>query len=539
MIKVFLAEDEFVVREGIKNKIDWTAHGCEFCGEAGDGELAWSLIQKEQPDIVITDIKMPFMDGLVLARHIKADFPQTEIILLTGYEEFEYAQEAVRIGVARYLSKPISSENLIREVDAISEKILEKREERESARKYAEEMRERNELEKQEFFRNLVTGGRELSEILDDAKRLGIDIAAICYNVMLFRVWHPNDRGVETYSERRIDIDRDTRRIADEEGAIVFDRYLEGEAFLFKADGEAELKDALGRAKERITGLLAGRNVRYFGGIGEMVNRITDLPRSYAEASRAFAGRYFTENNEFLTSRSGEPVRERADFRLAEVDPRRVDKRQLQEFLYRGDPAETDYFLETFFEGLGKNALQSTMFRQYILMDSYFCLADFTENELHRERDEVELPDASGAGVADAQGAKDYISRIVRHALTLREETSSGRYREAVHEAIRYIEENYAQEDLTLNRLAAHVNFSPNHLSTIFRQETGQPFIRYLTDYRMDKARELLRLTAKKSSEISVLCGYRDPHYFSYLFKKTQGMTPTQFRESGMAEGHE
>ena len=99
-----------------------------------------------------------------------------------------------------------------------------------------------------------------------------------------------------------------------------------------------------------------------------------------------------------------------------------------------------------------------------------------------------------------------------------------------VEQVMKYIEENYAEEELSLNLLASHVNFSPNHLSMIFSQQTGMSFIKYLTDYRMNKAKELLRCTGKRSSLISQEVGYKDPHYFSYLFKKTQGMTPTQYR---------
>ena len=108
MLKVFLVEDEFVMREGIKNNVDWAAHGYDFCGEAGDGEVAFPMIQKLKPDIVITYIRMPFMDGLELSKLIKKEMPWIEIILLTGFEEFAYAKEAIKIGVAEYLSKPIS-----------------------------------------------------------------------------------------------------------------------------------------------------------------------------------------------------------------------------------------------------------------------------------------------------------------------------------------------------------------------------------------------------------------------------------------------
>ena len=142
MLKIFLVEDEFVVREGIKNNIDWNAHGYEFCGEASDGELAYPMIQKLKPDIVITDIKMPFMDGLTLSKLIKKEMPWIEIIILTGHQEFEYAKEGINIGVAQYLSKPISSEDLVREVNALALKIDEKNKERQIRDMYMKEMEE-------------------------------------------------------------------------------------------------------------------------------------------------------------------------------------------------------------------------------------------------------------------------------------------------------------------------------------------------------------------------------------------------------------
>ena len=115
MISVFLVEDEFIVREGIKN-INWEAHGLSFVGEASDGELAFPLIKKKHPDIVITDICMPFMDGLELSRLIKKELPQTKILILSGHEEFEYAKDAIQIGVEEYLLKPINSDELLQVV---------------------------------------------------------------------------------------------------------------------------------------------------------------------------------------------------------------------------------------------------------------------------------------------------------------------------------------------------------------------------------------------------------------------------------------
>lgn len=131
MVKVFLVEDEAIIRRGIRDNIDWASHGFEFAGEAGDGEYAYPLILKAQPDILVTDIKMPFMDGLELSRLVKKALPRTRIIVLSGYNEFEYAKEAIKIGISDYLLKPVSSAGLI---DALKKAADEIREEREKSR---------------------------------------------------------------------------------------------------------------------------------------------------------------------------------------------------------------------------------------------------------------------------------------------------------------------------------------------------------------------------------------------------------------------
>lgn len=123
MLKIFLAEDEIVMREGIRNNIAWQEEGFEFVGEASDGELAYPMIQKLKPDILITDIRMPFMDGLELSRIVKQELPDTSILILSGYGEFDYAKEAISIGVEDYLLKPVTSAQLLEAIRRIAEKF--------------------------------------------------------------------------------------------------------------------------------------------------------------------------------------------------------------------------------------------------------------------------------------------------------------------------------------------------------------------------------------------------------------------------------
>ena len=530
MLKVFLAEDEFVIREGIKNNINWGAHGYDFCGEAGDGEVAYSMIQKERPDILITDIRMPFMDGLTLSRLVKAEFPNTEIILLTGYEDFEYAKEAIRIGVASYLSKPISGDNLLAEIDAVAKRIIEKNREREVARRYEEDMKERVELEKQDLFRDLVTGRREINYIINASRKLSIDLLAPFYNIVLVKVWSIK-HDVSEYSQSVVSVEEKIPELALKYGAISFDMNLEGKALLFRGKTKEELDSNIAECLRQMQELFSQNDhIRYFGGVGQVVERINDIPVSFNWASRAYAHIYLSEECNFLVG-SEEKLNPHLDnVILSEVDPKHIDRKLIKEFLRKGDVSETEFFMREFFNGMGKNAMKSTMLRQYIAMDIYFCVTEFVESELLLPKDSVEELIPTAELMADEDSTCEYLYNLMDKAITLRNENSIGQYREAVREVINYIDEHYAEDDLSLNQLAAHVNFSPNHLSAVFRQETGQTFIKYLTDYRLDKAKELLTSTSKKSNEIGLLVGYKDPHYFSYLFKKTQGVTTTQYR---------
>ena len=531
MLKVFLVEDEFVVRQGIKNNIDWKSHGYDFCGEAADGELAFPMIQKLKPDIVITDIRMPFMDGLVLSRLIKKELPWVEIIILSGYEEFEYAKEGIKIGIAQYLLKPINGEELLKEVDTVSEKIRERHKENEIRDKYIKEMEENFLKEQKDLFQYLVTGSKSAAQLLEMADRLDIDISAMWYNIVLIKI-QSTYHAYEEFSNSLIEIEEKLKEIADEASLLIFDRNLEGKALLFKGDSKEEIIKIQNGYLDKIKDMLMEyENVRYFGGIGIPVNRLGELTVSFEKASHAFAHRYLVNESLILKSEEIEQgvYIEKEKFNISNVNPKHIDRNKIREFLKVGDKEEVIYFVDEFFKDLGTNVMKSNMFRQYIIMDAYFCVADFLE-DIKISRDEIETFDADSGILQSEKTAVNYIVRIIKKALELREKTASNRYGDIVGEVMDYIEQNYADEELSLNLLASHVNFSPNHLSMIFSQQTGKTFIKYLTDLRMNKAKELLRCTGKRSSSIAVEVGYRDPHYFSYLFKKTQGITPTQYR---------
>ncbi|MDO4966638.1 MAG: response regulator [Lachnospiraceae bacterium] len=536
MIKVFLVEDEFVVREGIKKNIDWESHGYQFCGEASDGELAFPLIKKEMPDIVITDIRMPFMDGLELSKLIKKEMPWVEIIILTGFEEFEYAKEGIKIGVARYLSKPISGDDLISELNALSEKIEQNKKEREIKEKYLNEMKEDTINEKKLFFEKLVTGSDSAAELIEMGEKLSVKLSSLWYNVVLIKI-EASTHSHEEFSERLVKIDLKTEEILDDEYVNMFDRDLEGKAFIFKADTKENL--------EKITSDYIGKlinifnefeGIKYFGGIGIPADKMRDIPKSFETANQAYTRRFFTKESCFVNSSdlSTSDVSINDEFNIEDLDIKQFDRSKIREFLKLGDGAETEYFIEEFLRG-NNNAVKSQIFRQYLIMDFYFCVSEFIES-LGVSKEDAGLSEYKPDITRTENEAREYFISIINKGIEIREKNITGHNNDIIDDVKKYIDDNYADDELSLNSIASHVNFSPNHLSMVFSQQTGSTFIKYLTDYRMNKAKELLKCTNKRSSEISILVGYKDPHYFSYLFKKTQGMTPTQFRGGKISE---
>ena len=539
MLKVFLVEDEIIIREGIKNNIDWEKEGLEFIGEASDGELAYPMIQNSKPDILLTDIKMPFMDGLELSRLVKKDLPDIKIIILSGYNEFEYAKEAIKIGVTEYLLKPISSVKLLQAVKDVADKIVEERKQYENLEHFKGQLMEHKKNDKQKLFNDLVYKEVPMSEILSRAKKLEMDLLAQCYCIVLFKV-SGKGIGMTAYSEDVVDVTEKIIRICNENNMIdLFERGVDGYAILFKGESNTIIMESI---NQLFVSLLTMMNdypmVEYFGGIGKPVQRLRELPESFDEANRAFSHRYMGRNNEIISYDNIEEVRifDSADFDITTLDTEKLDRKILLNFLKSGSVNETKHFMQDYFAGLGQNNLNSLLFRQYIGMDIYFCTSGFIE-ELGVEQMQDHESGFEGFKIVDVfntlEGMSDYLEKMIIKALSLRDNITMKKYDSTIANAVSYIEKNYANDEISLNTVAASVNMSPSYFSTIFGQEMDQTFIEFLTDVRMKKAKELLMCSNKKTSDIGYEVGYKDSHYFSFLFKKTQECTPKEYRTRG------
>ena len=379
MLKVFLAEDEFIVREGIRNNIDWRSEGFDFCGDAPDGELAYPMILERKPDILITDIRMPFMDGLSLCRLVSHTLPTCRMVILSGHEEFAYAKEALHIGVSDYLLKPITGAELLSVIKRLGDKILEERQVQAAAASAA-------------------------SRESESASSTGPEAMLHTENLQ-----------------------------------------------------EEELAEVIGG----------------------------------------------------------------------------FSMRDIEHFLRNGEGEQVVSFSDEFYQKNIAKGADSYFFQKYVQMNLIQAVNAFLR-EIGEESpgggiEEDHLRDVL-APVADL---RTLLRTLLSDAMEKRDQRRSGKYRRLIEQAKSFMQLRYADESLSLNDVAAHVNLSPNHFSAVFSRETGSSFIRHLTDLRMAKAVELLKCTDLRCSDVGFAVGYKDPHYFSYLFKKLQGMTPMQCRSAG------
>lgn len=538
-IKVFLVEDEMVIRRGIKNSIDWEKEGYIFCGEASDGELAYPMIIKEKPDILITDIRMPFMDGLELCKLVKKELPNIKILILSGYDEFDYAKEAIRLGVTEYLLKPISSGKLLEALNGVSESIRREKEDKDLVRKYMEEMRENTEHEKQKFFEQMIAGNLSMADALETGKKYEMNLSAGMYNLLLFRftLGEENRKSGELLGEAEYAIEKLTERL---EYVFEFQRGVEGWAFLLMADNEEQMSERVKELSKDLEEIMKNYStIAYFGGIGQPVARLRELEESFREAERALAARFTMELNRIISVediRMAQNVDTLDDIEITSFGEIEKTRTMLEKFLNNGAEDEIDEFVDVYINELPEENLKSVLMRQYIIMDAYIVMMSFCEKiegiegEMQAQSEELKN---SMKTIQTLEEIKNYIRMLLKKIIGVRDTISGRRYSDIIEIAKDQIRKTYMSDEISLNTIAAEVGMSPSYFSSIFSKEMGKTFVEYLTEIRMDRAKELLMCSSMKTSEIGYEVGYKDPHYFSYIFKKTQNCTAKEFRARG------
>jgi two-component system response regulator YesN len=526
--KVFLVEDEIVAREGIRNTIDWQVAGFEFCGEAPDGEIALPRIEESKPDVLITDIKMPFMDGLQLSRIVREHMPWVKIIILSGHDEFKYAQTALKIGVTEYLLKPVSSEDIIDVLKRVAVLLDQEISERENLKQLRSQAEYSLVLRREQLLLRLVMGGISSGDVIEQSQQLGLNLVAQHYLVLLIRIESCDDGRPYDYHEYQ----RVEEMISDLAGnttdVLLTKRDMEELVLILKGDDPEQLWQEGDFWAELMQKELAGGTTsRLIIETGSPQERLSDIHRSFAEALAKARN----------LARSSLPTSSQET--KQQVELQKLDHGALEDYLKFGDLGTFDAFFESELCLICESALQSDLVMHYLFLEVFLTIAQFMsdlgDGGDNRITPEIQAIEEILQRVTTIEQIRTELEQVISSALAFRNSQANHQRTMIIQRAKAYIDDHFGDPDLQMSYVARKFCLSPSHFSTVFSQEIGEPFRDYLNDLRINRAKELLRTTNITCGEVAHRSGYNDSHYFSTFFKRKTGSTPKQFREQSQA----
>ncbi|SFJ84340.1 two-component system, response regulator YesN [Paenibacillus sp. UNC496MF] len=533
MYNAIIVDDEAVVRVGLKNTIDWREHGFALTGDYANGRDAWEAIEQRKPDLVISDISMPFMDGLELAGLIAANYPYIKVIILTGFDEFEYAQQALRLKVSDFVLKPITAREIRGLLDKVRAEMDEERERREDLSRLQSQLKQSLPILRERFLERLVAVGLGKAEIADRFAYFGLAPLAAGSVAVVADIDDFGDRELPSYEHdaeflrfAAFDI---FEEVAEREGAIAFRTREERMVAILAGEGDgSDLYETAFRYAEEVR-----YHIEKFlsftatFGVGRVVPSAELLPASYKGALSALDYRFLHGKNRVLGildlegRPEGEPLANAAWDRKLVSTVKTGSVREAQTLIEDGiaELKRSRVPIETCFLQMQKvvlalmNAIQEVVAHdREASIDSQMMLM---EVYAFKTLDEIEA----------------WLKQVVGAVMTEIAENRNHFTNAQMHRAVEYIETNYADDKMSLQDLCRHVHMSTSYFSLVFKQHTGETFVEYLTGVRIAKAKELLQATGLKFYEIAARVGYGDPNYFSILFKKRAGMTPKEYRE--------
>ena len=545
MYKLILVDDEEEVRQGILEKIEWDKHGFEIAGEAENGLEALEIAEKVIPDIVITDIKMPFMDGLTLAGRFHEKYPTTKIIILTGFDEFEYAKKAIQLNVVEYILKPISSKELTDVLDKIKAKLDEEVAQKKDIEALKESYRKSLPMLREKFLISLINSELAREEIMEEARNYGLRIDGKGFAVALINPGN-NDKPVVAGNVYELNEQENPGTLSDRVLSRIavlnickeiMDRYNSGIVFLHN-DSIALIFISQENDRDAVTGeilqILEEIRVyiqKYHGftvtiGLGSFCNDIICLNQSYKNAVNALDYSVVLGNNRVIYIEDVEP---QGDKRVLFDETK---EHVLSSSIKVGSPEEMTETIENLFNDI---IIQKASFKDYQI----YLLEMLTTILKVAEDMDVNMETLFGANYnlfveiykfKDIQEVKVWVSgictKIKRYISKNRQDTCKLMAKNATD----YIKENYSDSEITIYKMCKYLHISTTYFSTIFKRETRYTFVNYLTHVRMEAAKELLRSTNLKTFEVARAVGYSEPNYFSYCFKKNFGISPSEFR---------
>ncbi|MDF2961365.1 MAG: transcriptional regulator [Paenibacillus sp.] len=553
MYKLILAEDEEDVRESVIKEIDWAQYGFEVVDKAENGKEALDMIEKWVPDVVVTDIQMPFMDGMQLSEWVREKYPTTKIIILTGYDEFEYAQKAVKLHIDEYVLKPFSAQELIHALIKIKLLIDEEMARKENIQTLQEHYRQSLPVLREVFLASLINRRLRKPEIEEKALNYNVNLQGSGFLVSVLSIDNPDWQNEQTEIEghtpaqaqaasQSLKYSKDNElkwfavlNISEE----IFNRVNLGLVFLhhdhivlLTVDGESERETVMKRTLSVLEEIR--HNIEKYLkftvtiGVGTVTKDITSVSYSYKDAIFALDYRLILGNNRVIC--------------IDDVETRFVEKLRFDELkehsLIRcikvGTLQELKEIVDDLFHGIADTQVSIKDYQIYLLeiLTAVLKAAKDADIDLDTTLGTDFNPFAEIHRFTNLHEAKHWITGLCTKLMSNIVRDRQSAYKTLVDKAKEFTREHFQESDISINKVCQHLHISTGYFSGIFKKETKMTFVGYLMQIRMEAAKELLRTTDLRTLDIAEKVGYSEPNYFSFSFRKHVGMSPKEYRSS-------
>lgn len=528
LYKMILVDDEEDVRVSIERKVDWNSLGFELVGSVSNGEEALELTEQTHVDVVMTDIKMPFMDGLALCARVKENYKNTKVVLYTGFDDFELAREAIHLEADEYILKPIGAKDLENVFRKIRTNLDKEFDERRNVENLYEHYQKSLPMMREQLLCGVLEGrvSREQAENL--IQSYGMDFFAPYYSVALLTAdFRSLEETPQTDSMLRLSLLNLAKEYLEQHMKIHIFMYLDQIAIIARLQYPGEIQEMIYHMDQVCKMGSRILEVEVDAGIGHAYSMLSKICSSCEEAKAALEYRILlNDSSQAIYINDVEPKMEEVMFQ----EPQGLDRVLYQ--IKLGTKEELYASIDSYISELKK--CKTTM-QQYQLT----FMMTVTELLKLLGNYQLDVNEIFGKNFAPFQEmsqmrSMEELSVFLKEACTRiwkkiqKERTASTNA--MTEEAKHYIEEHYSDSALSVKDLCTHLNVSATYFSVMFKRETGMSFVSYLTRVRLEHAVELLDTTDDKGYIIAEKVGYTEANYFSYVFKKEYGVSPSKYR---------
>lgn len=521
MYKIMLVEDEALVRDNMTQHIDWAHYGFQLACACENGQEAIDRFPAVLPNVVITDICMPLVDGLELARYLQANYPSVFVVMLTGYQEFEYARRAVKLRVHDFVLKPVVPGEFCAMLAKLAAELNERSNWRDDIQNLYNRAQQAESVLKNVLFKRILQEQMTPAALTKAAGQAGVVFSCEVYCVLMAEALDNAAQRSVRLSQQLLDAAQSTAvRFPHCVCGLIDDRYLMmilgGRTRAGISERARDAGNMLVSAIQRVC--LQPAQV----GIGGCCTDTSDLHRCAQEAFHALGYGFSLECSVMIDQR------ELASERKITADDPLPPEREIARAVQAHNFQEAQAALDALFDAIRRRRLHRSACVP-ALQHLQFGLSDMVPPELQKA--------APGLPPEDEWYRSGYVQRKLSQLIAFIAQCAlpscDDPAKRCVHDAEQYIRAHFGDTEFSLSELLANLNTSKSYFSAAFKAQTGQTFVEYLTGVRIDYAKYLLRATTLCNYEIAERVGFSDPHYFSVTFKRCAGMTPREYREAG------